>query len=73
MDVPVGFGALGKNWKIQATSRNDMAMILMALPAFPRLNREGGKGSLLEDACSLFRMAVCNLCGQADLHAMQIM
>ncbi len=45
MDVPVGFGALGKNWKIQATSRNDMAMILMTLPAFPRLNRDGGKDS----------------------------
>ena len=45
MDVSVGFGALGKNWKIQATSRNDIAIMLMTLPAFPRLNRDGGKGS----------------------------
>lgn len=45
MDVPFGLGALGKNWKIQATSRKDIAMILMALPDLPRLNREGGNGS----------------------------
>lgn len=45
MDVTVGFGALGKNWKIQATSRKDMATMLMTLPAFPSLNRDGGKGS----------------------------
>ena len=45
MDVPFGFGALGKNWKTQATSRNEMAIMFMELPALPRLNREGGKGS----------------------------
>ena len=45
MDVPVGFGALGKNWKIQATRRKDKAIILMTLPALPRLNRDEGKDS----------------------------
>ena len=38
IEVPVGSGALGKNWKTQATERKARAITLTMLPAPPRLN-----------------------------------
>ena len=45
IDVPVGFGWLGKNWKIHATRRKDIAITLTKLPALPRRKREVGNDS----------------------------
>jgi hypothetical protein len=41
----VGFGAAGKKRKINANDRKASAMPLTRMPNFPRLKREGRRGS----------------------------
>lgn len=41
----VGFGALGKKEKLNATDKNNIAIPFTKTPALPRLNRDGRRGS----------------------------